>query len=52
MHLLRGEVLAYNYAQILADAVFTVENDLKTKTPEQAAKGARPIPMLLPCHPC
>jgi hypothetical protein len=39
MHLLRGEVLAYNYAQILADAVFTVENDLKTKTPAQAAKG-------------
>lgn len=39
MHLLRGEVLAYNYAQIIADAVFTVEADLKTKSPEEASKG-------------
>jgi hypothetical protein len=39
MHLLRGEVLAYNYVQIIADAVFTVENDLKSKTPAEASKG-------------
>jgi hypothetical protein len=39
MHLLRGEVLAYNYVQMIADAVFTVENDLKSKTPTEAAKG-------------
>lgn len=39
MHLLRGETLAYNYLHFLADAVFTVEKDLKTMTPEQASKG-------------
>lgn len=39
MHLLRGEVLAYNYVQMLADAIFTVEEDLKKKTPHEAAKG-------------
>lgn len=39
MHLLRGETLAYNYLHFLADAVFTVEKDLKTMTAEQASKG-------------
>lgn len=39
MHLLRGETLAYNYVQIIADAVFTVETDLKTMTAAEAIKS-------------
>jgi hypothetical protein len=29
MHLMRGEVLAYNYLHILADAIFMIEEDLE-----------------------
>lgn len=32
MHLLRGEVLAYNMVNIAADAIFTLERDLKNAT--------------------
>lgn len=39
MHLVRGETLAFNYVQIIADAVFTVETDLKTMSAEEAAKS-------------
>ena len=39
MHLLRGETLAFNYVQIIADAVFTVEKDLLTMTPAEAVKS-------------
>jgi len=39
MHLVRGETLAYNYVQIIADAVFTVETDLKTITAVEALKS-------------
>ncbi len=39
MHLVRGETLAYNYVQIIADAVFTVETDLKTMTAAVAIKS-------------
>lgn len=39
MHLLRGEVLAYNYLNMIIDAIFMIEDDLQTKTPEQASLG-------------
>lgn len=32
MHLLRGELLAYNYAHILADTIFMLQNDTKQTT--------------------
>ena len=41
MHLLRGETLAYNYANILLDALYTVENDLKTKTKDLLLAGMK-----------
>ena len=41
MHLLRGETLAYNYIQMIADAVFTVERDLKTMSAADASKGEK-----------
>ncbi len=33
-HLLRGELLAYNYLHILLDAVYTIQDELTTK-PDQ-----------------
>jgi hypothetical protein len=36
MHLMRGEVLAYNMAHVIADAIFMVLADLKTLTKEAA----------------
>lgn len=32
IHLMRGELLAYNYAHILLDAIDMVEADSKTKS--------------------
>lgn len=49
MHLLRGETLAYNYVQIIADAVFTVEKDLKTMTAAEAIKSKYLITGLFYC---
>ena len=37
MHLFRAEVLAYNYAQIVADAIFTVQRDLLSMTAAEAS---------------
>jgi hypothetical protein len=39
MHLLRGEVLAFNIVNIVADAIFAVENDLKTVSTFEAIKS-------------
>jgi hypothetical protein len=39
MHLLRGEILAYNYAHILADTIYMIQEDLKTLSKEDALKS-------------
>lgn len=38
MHLIRGEFIAYNYLHILLDAIYMLEEDLKTKTKEELKK--------------
>jgi len=38
MHLLRAEVLAYNYVNIVLDAIYMIEDDLKTMSKEDASK--------------
>ncbi len=35
MHLMRGEVLAYNYAHVLADTLFMLQADSKTMTKQE-----------------
>lgn len=39
MHLVRGETMVYNYVNILLDAMYTVEDDLKVKSRNQAEIG-------------
>ena len=39
MHLLRGEVLAYNMVNIFADAIFTLQKDLQKHTHSQLSKS-------------
>lgn len=42
MHLLRGELIAYNYAFIIMDAVLMIEEFQKNSTNEEALKGTEP----------
>ena len=39
MHLVRGETLAYNYINVLLDAIYSVEKDLQTKSMEELRAG-------------
>lgn len=39
MHLMRGEILAYNYAHIIADTIFMIKEDLKTMKKEEALQS-------------
>jgi len=58
MHLLRAETLAYNYANVLADAIYTVEKDSETTSIEDMSKKYQaklnelqiPIPSAEECH--
>jgi hypothetical protein len=47
MHLMRAEVLAFNYAFIVADAMFLVEKDLLKSSPSSLDKGKSSILILL-----
>jgi hypothetical protein len=41
MHLMRGELLAYNYAHILADTIWMLQEDLKTMKPEEMLESKK-----------
>jgi hypothetical protein len=41
MHLMRGELLAYNFAHILADTIWMIQEDLKTMTKPHAFESKR-----------
>lgn len=38
-HLLRGEVLAYNYVMTILDSIYMLEADLKMKSPQELANS-------------
>jgi len=42
MYLLRGEVLAFNMVNIIADAIFMLEANQSTHSKEQLSKGEIP----------
>jgi hypothetical protein len=58
MHLLRAETLAYNYVNILADAIYTVEKDSESLSLDEMSKKYQskldelqvPIPSVEDCH--
>jgi hypothetical protein len=39
MHLLRGEVIAFNHASIIADAIMMVQTDLSIKSKSEVSNG-------------
>jgi hypothetical protein len=39
MHLMRGEILAYNMAHVIADAVFMIQDDILTMSPADAIES-------------
>ena len=43
MHLMRGEVIAYRYAYILLDAIYTVQEEIKNSTYSDLAKKYKKI---------
>jgi hypothetical protein len=43
MHLMRGELLAYNYAHILADTIWMLQEDLKTMKPEEMLESKKTL---------